>query len=83
MARLVRHDSTTPFKIDPKTLPPDKLISICACGLSQKLPFCDGSHKSCLSEMPGTLYVYGPDRRSLSATLPDDGAETSTHASPP
>ena len=46
MARLVRLTATDPLKIDPKTLPQDKMLAICQCGLSQNYPFCDGTHKT-------------------------------------
>ena len=73
MARLIRHTGTGPYKIDPKTFPPDKLISICGCGLSQNLPFCDGSHKGgCREEQPGTLYVYDADRKCVVKTMADE-----------
>jgi CDGSH-type Zn-finger protein len=58
MARLVRQEQTGPHRIDPKDLPPDKPIWICACGLSRTLPFCDGTHKTCRDEQPGVLYEY-------------------------
>ena len=58
MARLVRLTLTDPLKIDPKTLPQDKILSICQCGLSQNYPFCDGSHKAARAEQPGTLSIY-------------------------
>ena len=71
MARLVRHTATSPYKIDPKTFPQDKLISICGCGLSQNLPFCDGAHKGCRDEIAGTLYVYDPERKTIVETRAD------------
>ena len=54
MPRLVRHDATGPIRIDPQ----DKPIFICACGLTQNKPFCDGSHKACKAEAPDKVYVY-------------------------
>lgn len=66
MARLIRHTNTGPYKIDPSTFPPGKIISICGCGLSQNLPFCDGSHKNgCKDEEPGKLYVYDAERKAV------------------
>lgn len=62
MPRLVRHDALGPIKIEPQ----DKPIFICACGLSQNLPYCDGAHKGCRkTEEPGKLYVYDKDRRQI------------------
>ncbi len=72
MPRLVYHRATDPVKIDPKTLDPEKLLSICACGISQKFPFCDGSHKKCrANEQPGILYVYDRDNREVVEERPD------------
>jgi CDGSH-type Zn-finger protein len=59
MALLVKHDQTAPYRIDPADFPKDgKPIWICACGLSAKLPYCDGTHKQCRDEEPGTTYHY-------------------------
>lgn len=68
MPRLIRLEATDPVKIDPSQFPRDeqgnlKTIFICACGLSKKLPYCDGSHKPCrVNEQSGRLYVYDRDR---------------------
>lgn len=83
MARLIRHDATKPFKIDPATLPPGKAIFICACGLSRNLPFCDGTHKGCVSEQPGTLYVYDESRQNVVETRAESAGEASNHAGDP
>lgn len=69
MARLVRLEQTGPIKIDPTSWPRDaegnlKSIFICACGLSSKLPFCDGTHKTCREE-PGVLYTYDPVTKAV------------------
>lgn len=61
MARLVRHEADGPVKIEPQ----EKPIFVCACGLSQTFPICDGSHKGCRGETPGTLFVYDKDRRTV------------------
>lgn len=61
MPRLVRHDQSGPYRIDPQ----DKPVFICGCGLSQNLPYCDGAHKSCKDEDPGKMHVYDDDRRRI------------------
>ena len=77
MARLVRHTATGPYKIDPSTFPPGKMISICGCGLSKNLPFCDGTHKGCLSEVAGKLYVYDAERKAIKQVVDDDATSGS------
>lgn len=77
MPRLVRFEALSPIKIDPATWPRDeqgnlKPISVCACGLSQKYPICDGAHKPCrVSEQPGVLYVYDATRTKVIEERPD------------
>ncbi|MBX3408270.1 MAG: CDGSH iron-sulfur domain-containing protein [Phycisphaeraceae bacterium] len=74
MPRLVRLGATGPIKIDPAQWPRDdqgnlKAIWICACGLSPKFPFCDGTHKACKDEEPGVEYSYATGlRMPISAT---------------
>ena len=68
MPRLVRHDRTGPIKIEPQ----DKPVFICGCGLTRDFPFCDGSHKACADEKPGTVYVYDAQRARVIAERPDD-----------
>lgn len=71
MARLVRIEATGPVKIDPATLPRDesgnlKPIVFCACGLSKKMPFCDGMHKNTSKlEEAGFLYRYDAEGRVI------------------
>lgn len=61
MARLVRHEQTGPYRIDPQ----DKPVFICGCGLSRNLPYCDGQHKTCREEVPGKVYVYDDHREKV------------------
>ncbi len=72
MARIVRHEQTGPYRIDPADFPKDgKSIFICACGLSARLPYCDGTHKACRDEEPGRLYRYeGGVRRDAGEPSP-------------
>jgi CDGSH-type Zn-finger protein len=67
MARLVRHESTGPIRIDPQ----EKPVFICGCGITQNFPFCDGAHKACRGEVEGTLYVYDAERQSIVEERPD------------
>jgi len=59
MARLVKKDETRPMKIDLG----GESAWICACGLSNNQPYCDGSHKQCAGEEEGKLYVYKDGER--------------------
>ena len=54
MARIVRHVATAPVKLEPS----DKPVFVCACGLSKRFPFCDGTHKTCREEAEGQTFVY-------------------------
>lgn len=61
MPRLIPHDATGPIRVEPQ----DRPIFICACGLSQKWPFCDGRHNLCAAEAEGKVYVYARDRNTV------------------
>jgi CDGSH-type Zn-finger protein len=54
MARLVKLSATGPVKVEPS----DKPVFVCACGLSKRFPFCDGTHKTCRDEAEGQTFVY-------------------------
>jgi CDGSH-type Zn-finger protein len=69
MARMIRHEATGPYRIDPQ----DKPAFICRCGLTQSLPHCDGSHSACGAEEPGKLYIYDASRRKV-VQITEDGA---------
>ncbi|MBI1337695.1 MAG: CDGSH iron-sulfur domain-containing protein [Phycisphaera sp.] len=62
MARLVRHDATGPIELKPQ----EKSAWVCACGLSQNLPLCDGSHKIAKqNDKPGKVCVYDKTRTKV------------------
>ncbi|MFP3309749.1 MAG: CDGSH iron-sulfur domain-containing protein [Acidilobus sp.] len=58
MARIVLHERSRPYIVK---LDNGKELHLCACGLSQNKPYCDGHHKLALNEEPGKIYVYKPD----------------------
>jgi CDGSH-type Zn-finger protein len=61
MARLVKHEAQSPFivKEGQAKFP----IAVCACGLSKKKPFCDGSHRKTRDEEAGETYIYDDSER--------------------
>lgn len=59
--RLIHLEADGPIRIDPQ----DKPVFVCACGLSQNFPFCDGAHKACTSEEDGKVYVYDAARKTV------------------
>lgn len=62
MARLISHEQSGPYEVKPEST--EASIWVCACGLSDKKPYCDGSHKRTLDEEPEALYVYGESDRT-------------------
>ncbi len=69
MPRLVRHDATGPLEVKPQP----KSVWICACGLSQNLPYCDGSHKTARQNEPaGQLCIYDKARKAIVEVRPDE-----------
>lgn len=77
MARIIRIEATAPIKIEPKDFPRDaegnfKPMFICACGLTNKPPFCDGTHKACkVSEEPGFVYTYDSATKQIVDKRPE------------
>lgn len=75
MARLIRIEQSGPYKIEPKDFPTNgKAIFICGCGLSSRMPYCDGTHKGCTVEQPGVLYTYDPATKTMIGQAPDTPA---------
>ncbi|MCA9311510.1 MAG: CDGSH iron-sulfur domain-containing protein [Phycisphaerales bacterium] len=68
MARLIRHEADGPIRIDPQ----EKPVFICACGLSQNLPHCDGSHAAARKEESGKCYLYDRARTTVVETRDDE-----------
>lgn len=54
MARLVKFTEKGPYKLSVN----DETFYLCQCGLSNKFPFCDGSHKKTKDEEEGKIYIY-------------------------
>jgi len=70
MPRLIRHEAVGPIELPPQ----EDSAWICACGLSQDMPRCDGSHKLCRkNEEAGKLYVYDKERKNVVEVREDQG----------
>ncbi len=68
MGRMVYFEAVGPHEIKPQ----EKSAWVCACGLSQNLPLCDGSHKIARQgEEPGKCYTYDKERKNVVETKDD------------
>lgn len=74
--RIVAHEKNEPYKIKIKDIQGiEKLVEqsqimeyelhICACGLSQNKPFCDGSHRITRDENPDNIYAYNEEKERV------------------
>lgn len=94
MPRIVRFTQSASIKIDPNAPPgaPNawprdengnlKVITICACGISARFPFCDGAHKLCREEEPGHVYEYDIPTRTVTSKTPLPPAAVVEEAKP-
>lgn len=53
MSRIVLHERNRPYLVKAG----DHDLYVCACGLSEDKPLCDGHHKKTLDEKDGT-FIY-------------------------
>lgn len=59
MTRLVQRLRNGPYVVTIG----GEIKSICGCGLSANLPFCDGTHQITKTEVPGRLHWYESGKR--------------------
>jgi len=58
MTRIIKLDKKEPYLIEIE----NKKVWVCACGLSSKKPYCDGSHKLTKDEDDNKLYLYNEEK---------------------
>lgn len=62
MARIIIHTAKSPHVFNT---PKGDTVAICMCGLSQKYPFCDGSHTKTRDEADDALYAYDQEGNKI------------------
>ncbi|MEM0149509.1 MAG: CDGSH iron-sulfur domain-containing protein [Candidatus Micrarchaeaceae archaeon] len=73
--RVIRHDRDHPFVVKLGDVPGFNQVAangekakefqlhLCACGLSNHKPFCDGSHAHAQNEEKGKIFVYDEEKK--------------------
>jgi len=81
MTRLVQRFRNGPYVVTVA----GEIRTICGCGLSGTLPFCDGTHRVTKTEQPGKLYWYDShgQRRDTSHKYPDIRSDESAKSDSP
>jgi len=75
VSREVTHTDCGPVEVTPEDLDPEYGdVAVCLCGLSERDPFCDGSHRQAEDERPDRRYRYvDGERRVVEAIEYADG----------
>src|ERR1700675_2141271 len=81
MTRLVHRLRNGPYIVTVG----GEIKSICGCGLSGALPFCDGTHQITKSEKPGKMHWYDSSKLRHDATdrYPDIRSDESPKSASP
>ncbi len=60
MSRIVLHERNRPYVVKVG----DEELYLCACGLSEDKPYCDGHHKNTLDEKDG-VFIYDSENHRV------------------